>query len=627
MNEISLNRFEQMDSGALRRAEAMLSKFFPKGKLERVLLVTPPDADASLFRFDTAKRGRYTNYPPYGLLLIAQHLRDEGVDVRICNLNDEILQQCRTAETAEEFDFDAVWQDRLDAELDAFDPDLVGVTCMFTMTHGSFKNVCERIGATGRPVAVGGVHVTNDVERVLDDVPAASIAFLREGDMAIKTFAAVVGGKTPVEELSQVILDSGGERLRFLQPLVPGIEEIDTVPAYDLIDVGSYSGAGTIGAFYCFKPKDTKFATVLSNRGCRAQCTFCSVRNFNGTGVRQRSVGSVIDELKLLKEEHGIEHIMWLDDDLLKDHARAVSLFNEMVRHDLNLTWDATNGVIAKSCTEEVISAAAESGCIALNIGMESGNRDILRSVRKPGTVETFLAAAEVLRNYDQIHSSVFLMVGFPGETMEMVFDTISVARQMDLDWYRVSQLQPLPNTPLYDAMVAQGLIQQTGSKDLRFNGGAYGKQTEIEQGRQLATPDFREAFANIPLDAIPTPEQLTDIWFFMNYHLNFHRIFHESNPVKIDQLIAHLNVLADVISPENGFALYFLGVLQHRKFGAIEPKLIERLKTRLATSSYWQDRFDAFGLSVEDLESCDFSSKSIGHLLPSQHDASAYAS
>ena len=66
-----------------------------------------------------------------------------------------------------------------------------------------------------------------------------------------------------------------------------------------------------------------QFATVLSNRGCRAQCTFCSVRNFNGVSVRQRSVESVLDELELLKDRYGIGHFVWLDDDLLKDHRRA----------------------------------------------------------------------------------------------------------------------------------------------------------------------------------------------------------------------------------------------------------------------------------------------------------------
>src|SRR5262249_31439714 len=156
--------------------------------------------------------------------------------------------------------------------------------------------------------------------------------------------------------------------------------------------------------------KDTRFATVLSNRGCRAQCTFCSVRNFNGKKVRQRSVASVLDELQLLEEVYGIEHVMWLDDDLLKDHARTIALFNGKVQRNLKMTWDATNGVIAASCTEEVVRAMAESGCIALNIGMESGSPDILRQVKKPGTVRNFIEAADILRKFPQIHSSVFLM-------------------------------------------------------------------------------------------------------------------------------------------------------------------------------------------------------------------------
>ena len=54
----------------------------------------------------------------------------------------------------------------------------------------------------------------------------------------------------------------------------------------------------------------------------------------------------------------------------------------------------------------------SNSGCIALNIGMESGNREILKQIKKPGTVETFLKAAEVLRDFPEIHSRVFLMIG-----------------------------------------------------------------------------------------------------------------------------------------------------------------------------------------------------------------------
>ena len=76
----------------------------------------------------------------------------------------------------------------------------------------------------------------------------------------------------------------------------------------------------------------------MSNRGCRAQCTFCNVRIFNGVGVRQRSLKSVEEELYLLKNKYGIDHISWLDDDLLKDENRAIELFNMMVKKKLQKT-------------------------------------------------------------------------------------------------------------------------------------------------------------------------------------------------------------------------------------------------------------------------------------------------
>lgn len=603
----------------VQQAKALLGRLFGRHAIQKVLLVNPPDADASLFRTDTALRRRYTNYPPYGLAVLAEQLRSMGVQVWITNLNHETLKSCINSKAGAEFAFDGVWANKLDRDISEFRPDLIGVTCMFTMTHTSFSNVCRRAASFGIPLAIGGVHVSNDVERVLDDVPEADIAFLREGDVAIKTFVQVVNGDLEADRLGQVILnDKGeGERLRFLNECLPTAAEIDVIPAFDLLDIPDYSQHGTIGAFYCFKPLETRFATVLSNRGCRAQCTFCSVRNFNGPGVRQRSVSSVVDELELLEKDYGVGHIMWLDDDLLRDHKRSIDLFNEMVRRGLTLTWDATNGLIAASCTDEVIAAAAASGCIALNIGMESGNRDVLRQVKKPGTVETFLRAAEVLRKYEQVHSSVLLMIGFPGETMSMIVDTINVAREMDLDWHRISPLQPLPNTPIYDSMVAQGLIQDVGSKELRFMGGAYGKQAEIEQGRQLASTNFEEAFASIPLYAVPTADQLTDIWFYMNYHLNFHRLFSEERQVKIDQQFKILRVLSDVISPENGFALYFHGYLQHKISGQIDQSTVRRLRERLATSPYWRDRFNAFGLSVEDLVTGDFKNKHIPRLAP----------
>jgi radical SAM superfamily enzyme YgiQ (UPF0313 family) len=592
--------------------QAFLARKFPDQRLDRVLLVTPPDAEAHIFQYATARRGRYTNYPPYGLAVLGRHLESAGVESRICNLNHEVLRACHQAASEDDFDFDATWQAHLDAAIAEFQPDLIAVTCMFTMTHGAFVAICERAADSGVPVAIGGVHVSNDADRVLDDIPAVGFAFVREADTSLVTFIKVVRGDADPSTLGQVVFNDTDcpvvSRTEFSGECQPNADAISVIPAYDLVDLPAYSEYGTVGAFYCFKDPDTKFATVLSNRGCRAQCTFCSVRNFNGVGVRQRSVDSVLDELEILERDHGISHIMWLDDDLFKDHARAIALFEGMVERGLTMTWDATNGVLASSCTDEVIDAAARSGCIAVNIGMESGNREILKSVRKPGTVETFLKAAEVLRKYPQIHTSVFLMIGFPGETLAQIKDTIDVAKQMGMDWYRISPLSPLPNTPIYESMVAQGVVAKGDASEVRFMGGAYGKQAEIEQGVRKARLGFGEAFSSIPMDAVPTDDQITDIWFYMNYHLNFHRLFTETNPIKVDQQMKVLRNLSDVVAPENGFALYFLAYLQIRNGEQPEDGLLERLRDRLNSSPYWRDRFEAFGLSAEDFIDGNFS-------------------
>lgn len=588
---------------------------FPTGRIQRVLLVTPPDADAEVFRLDTARRGRYTNYPPYGLGILAQKLRAQGIDVQMCNLNHTLLKAARQLDQ-DAFCHETVWRESLTAAVAEFKPDLVGVTCMFTMTHLPFKKVCRCLNELGQVVAAGGVHVTNDVDHILDDIPEISFAFLREGELAFTRFLQFVNVDAPTANLGQMIFNLGPadekQRIRFLNDCRPDGNDINWTPAYDLMDVRGYSTVGTIGAFYYFRPKETVFATVLSNRGCRAQCTFCSVRNFNGKGVRSRDHVLVVDEIQELVERYGVGHIMWLDDDLLKDSGRAIAMFNELARRQLPVTWDATNGLIASSCTDEVIDAMAASGCIAVNIGMESGNSDILRQVRKPGTVENFIEAAAIFRKYPKIHTSVLLMLGFPGETFGMIQDTIDVAKAMDCDWYRITPLQPLPNTPIYDAMVAQGLLKEDNRNEVRFMGGSYGKQAEIEQGLRLAELDLFASFRDSRPGDIPPPDQITDIWFYMNYHLNFHRVFFERRPEKIAQLRHHLTALSDVIAPENGFALYFMGFLDCRANGMVDRALIARLRRRLDTSPYWRTRLAGFGLCVEDLETGRFPTDTI---------------
>ena len=51
-------------------------------------------------------------------------------------------------------------------------------------------------------------------------------------------------------------------------------------------------------------------------------------------------------------------------------------------------------------------------------------------------------------------------MIGFPNETFSNIYDTVKVSLEMDLDWYQVSPLQPLPKPQFLTKCQVMDLFQ-----------------------------------------------------------------------------------------------------------------------------------------------------------------------
>ncbi|MGE0918210.1 B12-binding domain-containing radical SAM protein [Trichlorobacter lovleyi] len=591
--------------------EDAVRELYPAGRrIQRVLLVAPPDVDSGLFDAESVQRGRCWNFPPYGLGIISRLLLNDGLSVHVVNLNHEVLKQCRLL--GQEFDFDGAWQKRLDEELQTFSPDLVGITCMFTQTHSIAVRVCSFLKEQmpTAAIALGGVHITNcfqereTLKHLLDVLKQVDLFFLYEAEYAFRKFIRVVNGSEDTTTLYQIHFTK--RDLTCPAVMRPSGVELDLLPAHELLDTAELSRHGSIGSFYCLKKPETRFTTILSNRGCRGSCTFCSVRGFNGKGIRSRSIGSIIEELHYLKDAFDVGHVMWLDDDLFFDQKRAIALFNEIARQNIGITWDCTNGVIAASCSEELIAAAAASGCIGLNIGVESGNPEILKSIKKPAKIRDFYNAAQVLKRHPEINARVFLMLGFPGETVGMIRDTYEVAKAMDLDWYNITILQLLPNTPIFDEVLVAGGDVPIDAAEVRYNSGVYGRKREDMCN---TSRDQKQviAFSELANDVVPDRRQLDDIWQWFNFHLNFARLADITSPVKLNQQYCYVKNITDMVAPDDPFPIYFFAYLQHKMHGTIDSSLLARLEAVLGTSEKKRKVFSHYGLSSQALASGHF--------------------
>lgn len=599
-------------------AEKLQEKIKPP--CQKILLIHPQQVSEQDFFLDTARRRRYSAYPPTGCGILARNILQRGYQPDILDLHLELLM----AVQEENFNY-SFWKELLKKRLDSFQPDLVGISCMFSMTHDIMLDIIREIRQFDArlPIICGGVHLTDSKHLALCD--GKSVDFLKpndekqeidskqltfsnghgidfiglfECDKSFPDMIDFVNGKLPAEKLAQLATIIDGQYAALDTRATPSAQEIDAIPFYGDLPIGNYSDYGQVGT-YGFLSKHRKASAVGTNRGCRAHCSFCTVPSLNGPGVRLRPNQTVLDEIKILYHDYGIRQISWLDDDLLNDSRRIIALFRAIADLKLDLTWDATNGLIAAAVKEDVMDAMVASGCVGFNLGIESGNPQRLRDIHKPGTVESFRKCKRITDKYPQLFIKGYLIIGFPDETLAQLLDTVNLGLELRLDWYSIQILNPLPSTEIYDSMVERGLIQDA----LNTNKSAYvfgtnGRQRITEEREKLTATDFFDLFGVGRPEELLKPEQLKDFLFLMDYKINYEVIFAITHSAKFKNKDTVLRDICERIAPESPLAQLFYGITR-KKLGddAEASQRAAIVKKLLNESAYWQKRFDALNL------------------------------
>ncbi|MEK7609636.1 MAG: radical SAM protein [Patescibacteria group bacterium] len=585
---------ERNDPVLLKKITRKIRGLF-SGPCERILLINIPQVAEADFDLPTAKLARYPCFPPCGAGLLSRDLRDVGYQTKLLDLNFEILSRVKESD----FHYN-LWQNSVDQVIKIFVPNLIGISCMFSMTHASMRAVVDYIKRHHPhiPIIAGGVHVSGNAAMVLNEIKGVDLALRYEADIALVTVVDFINGKTTENQLTQIATSVEGEYLEITERSIPDGNKVNYSPEYDDLPIGNYSLTGSIGAYHWLRTDHPPVGTILANRGCRAACTFCSVHSFNGAGVRSRTATTVVDEMERMVQKYGIKHFMWLDDDLFRPDS-AVELFPEITRRRLGITWDASNGVIARASTPEMIHAASESGCIGLSFGIESGNPKILRDVKKPSTVEHFKDVSQTLKNYPRMFSKGFLMVGFPDENIGQIRDTVNLAVDMALDWYPIQILSPFGGTIMAKALVKKGVVDEHSVLSSNMFVGVTGKQ-RVKERLETTSSVFNHEILDADQDQmrVPSKEEMADIWFLMDYRVNYEQIPNQINPIKLAMKRLMLRDVRDRVPKHIPMASLFLGII-NQKLGNHEEAKENFMETEqyLKESVFWQVRFKKLGL------------------------------
>lgn len=203
---------------------------------------------------------------------------------------------------------------------------------------------------------------------------------------------------------------------------------------------------------------------ILSGRGCTFKCTFCYRMD---DGFRPRSNASIIDEIKLLKINHGITYIVFADELLMSSAHRTISLCEDFIRAGLRVKWNC-NGRL-NYARPDVLKIMKRAGCVFINYGIEAMDDTVLENMKKHLTVEQIVKGIEATLK-EGISPGLNVIFGNIGDNK----DTLNKGMEFLLKYDDGAQMRtirpvtPYPGSLLYYQAIEKGLLK--GAEDFYEN-------------------------------------------------------------------------------------------------------------------------------------------------------------
>ena len=328
----------------------------------------------------------------------------------------------------------------LHESLDAFEPDLVGVTS-YSFEYETAYKVIESIKNHGKYlVVIGGPHVSAIRYKILEHTKS-DFAVKGEGEFTMLDLCNYINGKIHrIDEIKGLIWRSGDKiRENSDRPYIQDLNALP-IPAYESFEIKKYMDYAS------------KRIPLITSRGCPHQCIYCSVRLTMGNKFRARTAKNVVDEIEHWYRK-GWKNFDINDDCFSYDMDRAKKICDLIIERGLKISYQLYNGIRVDRVDYELLQKMARSGCSFVAYGVESGNIDTLKVIKKAISLEQVQKAVKMTNELGIKNYATFI-IGHPGETYEKAMDTINFAKNLPVDSLGFYNIIPYPSTELYDWMV-----------------------------------------------------------------------------------------------------------------------------------------------------------------------------
>ena len=441
--------------------------------------------DEDVKRHDLANEWRNG---PYSLLLLATQLRKHGHEVLIVDMiRDLVVLKGSVKKCLAQFA----------ARISTFQPDIIGFG-FFSIHYFEVKKAveaaraaCAKVGI--RPMFVaGGIHASTEPQSTIRDL-GFDCSFVGEADLGIVQLADGVDPATipgvalpatarkgkipPLVDRASANHASKGEEVRDLDSL--------PFPDWSLCDVGFYAHP----SYAKIKVKASKSLDMIMGRGCVYKCAFCAYNALSA--VRFYSAEYLADQMDFMQRTYGIDGVYFTDSTIGNNRKLVRELCELLIRRGLQERMEWYANIRPNQVTKEELKLMWRAGCRFLFYGFESGSQRVLDLMVKGCDVAANYRAAE-LHNELKFPYHASMLLGYPGEREADILETFAFLEKVKPPIVGINWYVPLPGSPDYDKLKAQGVIKTEDPEEWRRIG-------EVNTCRVYAdVPEarFRELYA-----------------------------------------------------------------------------------------------------------------------------------
>lgn len=371
--------------------------------------------------------------PPMGLAYIAGYLRANGITVEVSDLaalraTDEKAKQLIAQSNA--------------------DMVAMAATTNTIMLAYDLAKIAKEVLPHAK-VAVGGPHPTMEPIRTLEECSEIDYCIISEAEETMLELSLALTESKPINTILGISYrDKNVVKVTPSRPLIQNLDRLP-FPARDLLPLDKYWTPGV---------RRYPFAILITSRGCPYSCTFCSNFRTQGKQFRFRSSENVLAEIDELVNKYGVKEINIIDDNFTFMPERVREICDLLIQRDYDVILKTGNGIRADRVNLAMLKHMRKAGFYLVAFGIESGNPEILKKMRKGETKEQISQAVKWAKQAGLLTEG-FFMFGNEGEGRKEMLETISFAKELDLNIAQFQVYTPVPGSPLYEKIAKDGKV------------------------------------------------------------------------------------------------------------------------------------------------------------------------